>query len=282
MGTQSSIFVFCDGPITQKKIKLWTSQNRYVLIFCFRARSQRVELRAKDMGYTKELKGTWWTCWEPIEILIRTKWEHNGNNKNPTSPPSPKRKEPGPLDVCCSPHCEQELPFLTTCVLCHFCPRWTVGPWTMPGYLPFVCLLSVKMWMPCFLWMPPSCDDVLACLSRSWWVRPKDIGIAKARSSTRINYESNGGPNMGMGHCKGTSHVKWGVLAWWVNIYIPFVHPWGEVWRTRKVDSLCSQSVWFCSGEILLQNLGLCVCYMLSMTIKWWKKYLILWKWCLF
>ncbi len=123
---------------------------------------------------------------------------------------------------------------------------------------------------------------LLAYHGRSGWVRPKDIDIAKARSSTRINYESKGGPNMGLGHSKGTSHVKWDVLAWWVNIYIPFVHPWGEVWRTRKVDSLCSQRVWFCSGQILLQNLGLCVCYMLSMTMKWWKKYLILWKLCLF
>jgi hypothetical protein len=54
---------------------------------------------------------------------------------------------------------------------------------------------------------------LLAYHGRSWWVRPKDIDIAKARSSTRINYESKGGPNMGMGHSKGKSHVKWDILC---------------------------------------------------------------------
>ncbi len=69
-----------------------------------------------------------------------------------------------------------------------------------------------------FFQLPPSCDDkvmmfLLAYHGRSRWVRPKDIGIAKARSSTRINYESKGGPNMGMGHSKGTSHVKSDILC---------------------------------------------------------------------
>ncbi len=61
----------------------------------------------------------------------------------------------------------------------------------MRAYLPFVCLLSVRLWMPCIggneisslsatcLWC--------SCLSRSRWVRPKvrpkDIDVAKARSS---------------------------------------------------------------------------------------------------
>jgi len=36
----------------------------------------------------------------------------------------------------------------------------------------------------------------------------------------RTNNESKGGPNIGMGHSKGTCRVKCGVLAWCVRKYI--------------------------------------------------------------
>jgi len=76
--------------------------------------------------------GTHWELEEHVESpLIEMQWELHGNimgkNKNPTLPPSCKRKKkPGPLGACCLTHWLQEM-FLPICIICHFWPSLMAG-----------------------------------------------------------------------------------------------------------------------------------------------------------
>jgi hypothetical protein len=78
-------------------------------------------------------------------------------------------------------------------------------------------------------YLPPSCD-VLAYHDHGGYgprYGPRTLALPK-QGVVRINNESKSGPKMGMGHSKGTSRVKCGVLAWFVRKYLPFIHAGGE------------------------------------------------------
>jgi hypothetical protein len=86
---------------------------------------QIVEFRAKDIW--DKVRRYWEHDGEHIGNPVRTwcnrmrtSWEHIGNNKNPTTPPSPKRKKAkAPWGgACCLTSLATRI-FLA-CVLCHF------------------------------------------------------------------------------------------------------------------------------------------------------------------
>jgi hypothetical protein len=103
------------------------------------------KLRPKDIGYSKELLGTWWTCWEPVQTLIGTKWEHTlGTTKIQHPHPPENEKNLAQWTYAASPHCVQELIF---CLLVFFAifPQNT-GRSMKYGCIPPFCL-------------PPLCEN---------------------------------------------------------------------------------------------------------------------------